>query len=243
MLGLSYFNRITWLLKMLFYVQLKYYVLLGLVVVGVLNETNLGRSEHAVVELEAGAVDVDDGAGLLALLGDLEERLVLVGVELLVDGVDLHDSVLGQGLLEHTLHHGDTVVELLDVLAADLEGLLGQGTHRQVEVINALNEVLGELLESKRLLLLHLLLGGVLEVAELSNRALVGILELGALLVLVLELGLPLVLLLRRSLTLSGGILGGTLLALGLGGVETGSGGRKGAHAPGGGASRRSGKA
>ena len=142
----------------------------------VLDNTDLGGTEDAAVELEALLLDVEDGVVLLVGLGSHEGGLVLVGVELVALGVQTLQTVLGEGLHEDVLGHLETLVqvdEVLQVLA--LLGRLelvgrnhGEGT---VEVVDALDEVLGEALDGEVASSLDLALGAVLQVAEIGNRS------------------------------------------------------------------------
>lgn len=143
---------------------------------GVLDDADLGGAQDAAVELEARLLDKEDGVVLLVGLGGHEGGLVLVGVELFALGLEALEAVLGEGLDEDALGHLEALVEvdeLLDVVVllggVDLVGGdVGEGA---VEVIDALDEVLGELLDGKVAGRLDLALGAVLEVAEVGDGA------------------------------------------------------------------------
>jgi hypothetical protein len=101
---------------------------------------------------------------------------VLVGVELDAIGLKALQAVLGQRLDEDVLGHLETLVEvgeLLEVLALvlGLELLRGDGGQGAVEVVDAVDEVLGELLDGEVAGGLDLTCCAVLEVAEVGDGA------------------------------------------------------------------------
>ena len=99
---------------------------------------------------------------------------MLVGVELFTLGAKALQAVLGKGLHENVLRHLEAVVEVNQVLGGLVLGgeLLG-GHHGQgaVQVVDALDEVLGEALDGVFSGCLDFSLGAVLEVAEVGNGA------------------------------------------------------------------------
>lgn len=142
----------------------------------VLYDADLGGTQNTAVELEALLLDEEDGVVLLAGLGGHEGSLMLVGVEL--DAVRLQSlqAVLGQCLDEDVLGHLEALVEvgeLLEILALDLglELVCGDGGQGAVEVVDAVDEVLGELLDGKVAGGLDLTCCAVLEVAEVGDGA------------------------------------------------------------------------
>lgn len=121
-------------------------------------------------------LDKEDGVVLLAGLGSHKGSLVLVGVEL--DAVRLQSlqAVLGQCLDENALGHLEAIVEvgeLLEVLALvlGLELVRGDGGQGAVEVVDAVDEVLCEILDGKVAGGLDLALRAVLEVAVVGDGA------------------------------------------------------------------------
>lgn len=148
--------------------------LVAIIDLGVLDDANLGSAEDAAVELEALLLDKEDEVVVLVGLGSHKGGFVLVGVELFAGGVDALEAVLGEGRHENVLGHLEAVVQVGEVLG--LLGLVGEflgrdGGESAVEVVNALDEVLGELLDGKVARRLDLALGAVLEVAEVGNGA------------------------------------------------------------------------
>lgn len=140
----------------------------------VLDNADLGGAQCAAVELEALLLDEEDGVLLLVGLGGHKGGLVLVGVELFAVGVQSLEAVLLEGGHEDVLGHLETLVEIeevLEVLGAvlGLELLGGDHAHGTVEVVHAVDEVLGELLDGKVAGLLDFALSAVLEVAEVGD--------------------------------------------------------------------------
>lgn len=117
----------------------------------------------------------EDNVVLLVGLGSHESSLVLVGVELFAGRVDALKAVLGKSLDEDGLGHLEAFVEVEQVLVAlvllDAELLGRDGGQGSVEVIDAVDEVLGELLNGKVAGGLDVALGAVLEVAEVGDGA------------------------------------------------------------------------
>ena len=153
----------------------------------VLDDTDLGGAEDAAVELEALLLDVEDGVVLLVGHGGHEGGLMLVGVEDLTIGVDALETVLLEGLEEDVLGHLETLVQVDQVievlgLLLGLELLLGNDAQGAVEVVDALNEVLGELLDGEVLGLLDVAGGALLEVAEIGDGAKALVLQRGGIL-------------------------------------------------------------
>lgn len=113
---------------------------------------------------------------LLVLHGGHEGGLVLIGVEGKAVGVESLEAVLLEGLEEDVLGHLETLVEVDEVLEVGrlllgLELLLGDHGEGTVEVVNAVDEVLGELLDGEVTGGLHFTGSPVLEVAEVGNGA------------------------------------------------------------------------
>lgn len=138
----------------------------------VLDDADLGGAQHAAVELEALGLDVEDGVVLLAGLGRHEGGLVLVGVELVALGLEALEAVPLERLHEDRLGHLDALVqgdEVRVAVGAELVG--GDGGEGAVEVVDAVDEVLGELLDGEVAGALDLALGAVLEVAEVGDGA------------------------------------------------------------------------
>ncbi|KAH6610174.1 hypothetical protein Trco_000194 [Trichoderma cornu-damae] len=149
--------------------------------VSVLYDTDLGGSKNAAVELEALLLDEEDGVVFLVGLGGHEGGLVLVGVELGALGLQSLQAVLGKRLDEDALRHLEALVEVGEVLELlalllDLELVCGDGGQGAVQVVDTVDEVLGELLDGKVAGGFDLTCGAVLEVAELSNSVGVAIL-------------------------------------------------------------------
>lgn len=142
----------------------------------VLDDANLGGTQNAAIELEPLLLDEEDGVVLLVGLGRHEGGLVLVGVELGALGLEALEAVLGERLDEDALGHLEALVEVsqvLEVLALvlGLELLDGHGGEGAVEVVDAVDEVLCELLDGEVAGGLDLAGGALLEVAEVGDGA------------------------------------------------------------------------
>lgn len=142
----------------------------------VLDNADLGGAEHPAVELEALLLGVEDGVVLLVRLRRHESGLVLVGVELLAGGVEPLEAVLLEGVEEDGLGHLEALVQVGQVLVlvrrpGRLELVLGHHGERPVQVVHAVDEVLGEALDGELARVLDLALGAVLEVAEVGDGA------------------------------------------------------------------------
>ena len=137
----------------------------------VLDNADLGGTKNSAVELEALLLHVEDGVVLLVGLGRHEGGLVLVGVELVTVGLEALEAVLVEGLDEDGLRHLDALVQVDEVLVIAGQLLGGDGGQGAVEVVHAIDEVLGELLDRKVASALDLALGAVLEVAEVGDGA------------------------------------------------------------------------
>lgn len=101
---------------------------------------------------------------------------MLVGVELDAIRLQSLQAVLGKCLDEDALGHLEALVqvgELLEilVLVLGLELVCGDGRQGAVEVVDAVDEVLGELLDGKVAGGLDLTCRAVLEVAEVGDGA------------------------------------------------------------------------
>lgn len=145
----------------------------------VLDNANLGGTQHAAVELEALLLDMEHAAILLIRLRRHKGRLVLVGVELLAVGVHALETVLLESGHENVLRHLDTLVEGVEVLVVTIQ-LLGRDVCKgAVKVVNALDEVLGELLDGEVTGSLDLARGTVLQIAEVGDGAQALVLEPG----------------------------------------------------------------
>jgi hypothetical protein len=101
---------------------------------------------------------------------------MLVGVELDAIGLQSLQAVLGQCLNKDVLSHLETLVEvgeLLEILAfvLSLELLWGDGGQGAVEVVDAVDEVLCELLDGEVAGGFDLTCCAVLEVAEVGDGA------------------------------------------------------------------------
>lgn len=142
----------------------------------VLDNTDLGGAQHSAVELEALLLNEEDSTVLLVRLRSHESSLLLVGVELLALGAETLEAVLLKGVHEDVLGHLETLVqvgEILDALRSvlGLELLLGNHSKSSVEVVNAVDEVLGELLDGEIFGGLDLTGGALLQVAEVGDGA------------------------------------------------------------------------
>lgn len=110
-----------------------------------------------------------------------ESGLVEVGVELLglaldlLTGVEALQTVLLEGAQEDVLGHleaRDEFEEILVGLALDgFELVLGHGQQCAVEVVNALQEILGKALDGEVPGIVLVALGALLEVAEIGDGA------------------------------------------------------------------------
>lgn len=131
-------------------------------------------SDDSAVKLEALGLAEEDGTVLLVGLGCLESGLVLVGVELVAlgTGVESLETVLLEGVHEDGLGHLEARVEVCEVLVAAIELLLGYNGKGAIEVVNAVEQVSGETLESEIFGCANLALGLFLQVAVLGDLAL-----------------------------------------------------------------------
>ena len=98
------------------------------------------------------------------------------GIELLANGVEPGDAVLREDLHEDGLGHLDALVEadeMLVVVGGGLAGelLLGHNMQRAVEVVDAVEEVGGELLDGEVTGRLLIARAAVLERAEVGKEA------------------------------------------------------------------------
>mmetsp|Transcript_14821 Transcript_14821/g.25206 ORF Transcript_14821/g.25206 Transcript_14821/m.25206 type:complete len:219 (+) Transcript_14821:26-682(+) len=166
-----------------------------------LYDAHLGGSEHPVSYFPAGLHDcahrvVLELLRLLSLGGNgsrhYENSIVVIGVELLVDGVELQHIELAQDLVHHsrghllTLHHVlELLLQQLDVLhllhLVQVHVLEGQGQR-----VPHVEELLRELLDGKNLAVLDLLpvsLHCVVVLSHLVDQLLLEFLDLLALLV------------------------------------------------------------
>lgn len=141
---------------------------------GVLDDANLGSAENAAIELEALLLDKEDGVIVLVRLRGHKGGLVLIGVELFAGRVEALETVLGEGLHEDVFRHLQAIVEVDEVLS--LLRLVGELLGRNVgegavEIVDAVHEVLGKLLDGKVAGRFDLALCAVLEVAEVGDCA------------------------------------------------------------------------
>lgn len=145
----------------------------------VLDDADLGGPQHAAIEHETLLLCVEAGAVLLVRHGRLEDGLVDVGVELLgrLAGVEALEAVLLEGAQEDAIRHLDAIVEGDEFLVLLRELLGGHRADGAVEVVDGLDQVAGEALQSKVLGGLDLALGALLEVAVVGDAAEVLVLE------------------------------------------------------------------
>lgn len=146
----------------------------------VVDNADLGGAQDTAVEAEALLLGVEDGVVLLVGHGRHERGLVLVGVELVAVGVEALEAVLLERLDEDVLRHLEAVDQVHKVLVALLalglalglgQRLLGDHGQRAVEVVDAVDEVLGEAGNGKVAGGLDLALCALLQVAEVGDRA------------------------------------------------------------------------
>lgn len=158
----------------------------------VVHDTDLGGPQHASVKAEALLLRVEHGIVLLVGHGRHKRRLVLVGVELVAGRVEAFEAVLLERLHQHGLGHLEAVDEVDKVLVGGLsstrcigasfggrlfERLLRHHGQRAVQVVDAVDKVLGELGNGKVAGRLDLALGALLQVAEVGDRPEVFVLE------------------------------------------------------------------
>lgn len=96
-----------------------------------------------------------------------------VGVEHLANRVDLLQSMLLQRAQQNALYHLQPIVEIHELLLVlgVSSALFGNSREGTVEVVDAVNKVFGELLNSVVLGSLLVTLGAVLEVTEVGDGA------------------------------------------------------------------------
>lgn len=151
----------------------------GRTILVVLGDADLGSAEDTSVEPEALALDVHNSTVIVGLGLGHEGGLVQVGVELLglaIDqfaGVEALQTVSLKGVHEDVLGHLQASNEVEQVLVLLILGsgelLRGHGQQRAVKVINALEEVLGETLDSELAGAIHITLAALLLVAGIGN--------------------------------------------------------------------------
>ncbi|CAG5929523.1 unnamed protein product [Menidia menidia] len=108
------------------------------------------RPQGAAVKLVAHFGHHGDTAGLLALDGGVEERLVLVRIELLAFRVELDQAVLGEHLLDLDLGHHQAVVQVLQVGVLARHLLFGHALRGLLQDVGHLQQVLAEALDPWR---------------------------------------------------------------------------------------------
>lgn len=103
----------------------------------------------------------------------LEHGFMSVGVEHLANRVDLLQSMLLQRAQQNALYHLQPIVEIHELLLVlgVSSALFGNSREGTVEVVDAVNKVFGELLNSVVLGSLLVTLGAVLEVTEVGDGA------------------------------------------------------------------------
>lgn len=119
-------------------------------VLGSLGHAHQRRPQGSTVQLIAHFGHHGNGPGLLALYGGMEERLVLVWVELLALRVELEQAVLGEDLLDLDLGHHQAVVQVLQVRVLTCHLLFRDALHGLLQDVGHLQEVLTEALNAWR---------------------------------------------------------------------------------------------
>lgn len=106
--------------------------------------------DSAIVQ-EALRLRIEHRPILLVRLRCLESRLVNIGVEYLAldTGIDAFHAVAAQRLHQDLLRHLEAAVEIHQFLVVFRELLLRHVLQCTVEVVNAVEKVLGELLEGE----------------------------------------------------------------------------------------------
>lgn len=143
----------------------------------------VGRThpENAAVKTEALALDVHNITVLETSSRGHEGSLVQVSIELLglavdlLGGIEALEAVLLEGGEEDMLGHVETSDEIEEVLVllglSSGELLRGHGQQRAVEVVDAVEEVLGETLDSELAGGVHVALVALNKVAGFGDRA------------------------------------------------------------------------
>lgn len=89
-----------------------------------------------------------DGARFLALEGYLEQRFVLVRVELQPDRIQFHQAVFGENFLDLHLRHHQPVVQVLQVRILRGHFRLRDALRRLLQDVRHLKQVFTETLDS-----------------------------------------------------------------------------------------------
>lgn len=137
--------------------------------------------QNATIKTEALALDVHNITVLETSSGGHKGSLVQVRVELLglainlLAGIEALETVLLEGVEEDLLGHVKTSDEIEEVLVifslSSGELVRGHGQQRAVEVVNAVEEVLGETLDGELAGSVHVALVALNEVAGFGDRA------------------------------------------------------------------------
>jgi len=89
-----------------------------------LRHAHQGRAYATLVQFVAQLGHLHHGVGLDGLVLLLEQRLVLIGVELLVDGIQWLQSVSLENLQQRGARHGEALVQVFQIsIAAELQYL------------------------------------------------------------------------------------------------------------------------
>lgn len=144
-------------------------------------------TNDTTVQTEALALGVHHVAVIHVRRRSHESGFVEVGIELLslaihlLAGVEALQTVLLECAQESLLGHLETVDEveqiLVGIAALGSELLRGHGQQCAVEVVNALQQVLGEALNGKVAGTVHVALSALLQVTELGDGAKVFVLS------------------------------------------------------------------
>jgi hypothetical protein len=146
----------------------------------VLDDADLGGPQDTAVEAEALLLRVENSVVLLVGHGGHKGGLVFVGVELVAVRVEALEAVLLERLHQHILRHLDAVEQVEKVRVGSLGAVLalagglgprGLGDHGQgaVQVVDAVDEVLGKAGNGKVAYRLDLALCAFLQVAEVGD--------------------------------------------------------------------------
>ena len=185
--------------------------------VSFLRHPHQGWSNGPAVKTVADLLDVENRVLVHGGVGDLKEGLVLVGVELLVQRVDLLEAVALENLQQLCLRQ----LQSLKHVFVDGFAAAAAGANSLVEDIGNVEQVLAKTLDAKNLGVVDLLRQPLPHVVVLGNRPPVLVQDV---VVLTLE-HLQTLLQLGRFLAVSGG--GGLSRGLLTGGVLCGRVGRR----------------
>lgn len=146
----------------------------------VLHNANLRRPQHPSIQLEALLLGMEAASIFLIRLGRLEDRLMHIRVEFLsrLAGVESLESMLLQRVDQDAVCHLDSIMQCDEVAVIGLELFGSDGAEGAIQIVDRLDEVSREALDSKIFCGLGFALCAFLEVAEVGDGAEVFVLSI-----------------------------------------------------------------